>query len=232
MSVQNVGDKKAGTDPLAALRSENRAKDEKRGGISEVQSRFMTLLTAQLKNQDPMNPLENAEMTSQLAQMSAVEGIEKLNAMFQKFVDAQTNSLSMQTGLQAANLVGRGVLVPGKAMTLTDAGAVGGVDLAKDAANVNVVVRSASGVEVAKLELGTLKAGSHNFTWDGKAANGEQAAKGQYTIEVQASNGEQPVQATALQLGQVTGVVRGAYRTDLQVGSLGIFNLDAVKQIV
>ena len=74
------------TDPLYDLRTENQVKSAAKGAVEEMQTRFMSLLTAQLKNQDPMNPLDNAEMTSQLAQMSTVEGIERLNSLFQKFV--------------------------------------------------------------------------------------------------------------------------------------------------
>ena len=90
----------------------------------DMNARFLTLLTTQLKNQDPLNPMENAEVTSQLAQMSTVDGIERLNKMFQSFVDNQSASDSMQ----AAALVGRGVLVEGRKLSLTESGAIGGFD--------------------------------------------------------------------------------------------------------
>ena len=71
---------------------------------------FLTLLTTQLQNQDPMSPMENAELTSQLAQMSTVEGIEKLNTMMTQLLASQESS----EGLQASTLIGRGVLVEGR----------------------------------------------------------------------------------------------------------------------
>ena len=69
----------------------------------DMNARFLTLLTTQLKNQDPLNPLDNAEVTSQLAQISTVSGIEKLNATLQTLLDGMSVSQTTLT----ANLVGR-----------------------------------------------------------------------------------------------------------------------------
>ena len=85
----------------------NTREESKASASGDMNSRFLTLLTTQLKNQDPLNPMENAEVTSQLAQMSTVDGIERLNKMFQSFVDGQ----SAYDSMRAAALVGRGVLV-------------------------------------------------------------------------------------------------------------------------
>ena len=130
------------TDPLYDLRTENQVKSAAKGAVEEMQTRFMSLLTAQLKNQDPMNPLDNAEMTSQLAQMSTVEGIERLNSMFQKFVDAQIQSQIDTLSLQAVNLVGHGALVKGDNLTLTDEGGVAGFRLEDKAVSVTVTITS------------------------------------------------------------------------------------------
>ena len=105
---------------LANINTREKAADAT--ASEDMNARFLTLLTTQLKNQDPLNPMENAEVTSQLAQMSTVDGIERLNKMFQSFVDGQ----SAYDSMQAAALVGRGVLVEGKKLTLTESGAVGG----------------------------------------------------------------------------------------------------------
>jgi flagellar basal-body rod modification protein FlgD len=85
---------------------------------------------------------------------------------------------------------------------------------------------------VRSLDLGSLDAGSHNFVWDGKADDGQTAQPGMYKIKVEAKSGSDTVNASPLQLGQVTGVVKGPKSTDLQVGDLGIFTLDEVKQII
>ena len=78
---------------------------------AEGEQRFLRLLVTQLGNQDPLNPLDNAQLTSQLAQMSTVSGIEKLNAAFSALV---AQSASSQV-LQSASLIGRSVMLPGDA---------------------------------------------------------------------------------------------------------------------
>lgn len=192
------------------------------------QSRFLTLLTAQLKNQDPMNPLDNAQVTSQLAQISTVDGIERLNAMLASMVEGQETSGAMQ----AAALVGRGVLIPGKGLTLSDAGSLGGFSLAGPADKVTLNITDANGLEVAAVDLGAFDAGTHNFQWDGSTLDGSRAANGKYTVSIAATVGEERVGADALQLGAVTSVIRGPQGTDLQVGDLGIFKMSEIKQIL
>lgn len=189
---------------------------------------FLKLLTTQLQNQDPLNPMENAEITSQLAQLSTVEGIEKLNAMMSKLVSAQENS----DGLAAAALVGRGVLVEGKNLYLTEAGAVGGFELDGPADKVVLSIRDANGIEVSTVELAGVDAGSHNYIWDGSAKDGSRAADGLYAVSVTAVQGNDSVVSRALQFGAVTSVIRGASSTDLQVGDLGIFKMADIKQIL
>src|SRR5690606_15321908 len=193
----------------------------------DAQTRFLTLLTTQLRNQDPMNPMENAEMTSQLAQMSTVDGIERLNAMFQQLLAGQESAEAMQ----AAALVGRGVLVEGNSMVLTEAGGIGGFEVPAGADRVTLSIRDASGLEVATVDFEGVEPGNHNYVWDGTTLDGSTAAPGLYTVKVTATTGGEPVEVSALQFGQVTGVIRGPKSTDLQVGSLGIFQFNDIKQI-
>ena len=192
------------------------------------ESRFLTLLTTQLRNQDPMNPMENAEITSQLAQMSTVDGIERLNKMFQAFVDAQDTSDSMQ----AAALVGHGVLVEGRKLALTSAGAVGGFEVDGAADKVVLSIKDATGLEVNQMTFADVAAGSHNFTWDGTTRDGSRAADGVYTIEIGATQDGKAVTGRSLEFGAVSSVIRGPGGTDFQVGSLGIFKFDDIKQIL
>lgn len=189
---------------------------------------FLTLLTTQLKNQDPMNPMENAELTSQLAQLSTVEGIEKLNTLMGQLLDSQSSGES----LQAASLVGRGVLVEGKGLQLTEAGAVGGFELDGPADSVVLSIKDSSGLEVASVTVTDVAAGSQNFIWDGTATDGSRAADGKYTVSVTATQGEDNVVARTLEFGSVSSVIRGPSSTDLQVGSLGIFKVADIKQIL
>ncbi|MCV2216766.1 flagellar hook assembly protein FlgD [Thauera sp. Sel9] len=194
----------------------------------DMQGRFLKLLTTQLRNQDPMNPMENAELTSQLAQMSTVDGIERLNKMVQSFFDSQASA----EGINAAALIGRGVLVEGQQMVLTEAGGIGGFEIDGPADRVTLTVTDSSGLPVKQMVFDSIEAGSHNFIWDGTAEDGSRAADGVYTLSLSATLGDEKVQGRTLQFGPVTSVVRGPRGADLQVGDLGLFKLDDIKQIL
>ena len=205
-----------------------RAEAPKASAQDDAQNRFLTLLTTQLKNQDPLNPLDNAQVTSQLAQISTVDGIERLNSMLGQLMEGQQSS----EALQAAQLVGRGVLVPGKGLTLGEQGALGGFMLDAGADKVVVSINDANGLEIASVDLGAHEAGTHSFQWDGTAIDGTAAVTGAYVMNVLATSGDDKVGATALELGQVSSVIRGPKSVDLQVGALGIFQLSEIQQIL
>ena len=194
----------------------------------DMGARFLTLLTTQLKNQDPLSPMENAEVTSQLAQMSTVDGIERLNSMFKAFLEGQSANDSMQ----AAALVGRGVLVEGKHLALTEAGAIGGFELDGAADKVVLSIKDAAGLEVKQIQIDDLEAGSQNFVWDGTANDGARAADGVYTLDLSATLDGEKVTGRSLEFGAVTSVIRGPKGTDFQVGTLGVFKYDDIKQIL
>ena len=134
--------------------------------------------------------------------------------------------------MQAAALVGRGVLVPGKGMILTDAGGIGGFELNQPADKVVLSIKDANGLEVTQIELRDVEAGSHNYVWDGTTRDGSEAAEGRYSVSISATLGGEDVGAKELEFGQVSGVIRGPRGTDLQVGALGIYTFDDIKQIL
>jgi flagellar basal-body rod modification protein FlgD len=193
---------------------------------TDAQNRFLKLLTTQLKNQDPLNPMDNAQMTSQLAQISTVDGIEKLNATLQKLV---SNSVDAEA-TQAAGLVGHKVMVAGSALQLGASGALGGVDLTA-AADVVVTVKDPNGLVMRTLNLGSLDAGTHNFTWDGKTDAGAAAVNGAYSISVAAKRGTDTVPAAALELASVVSINRSSQGVTLDLGQLGLAKMTDVKQI-
>jgi flagellar basal-body rod modification protein FlgD len=224
MSTVSDTSKTAAESVLADL---SRKKDET-SKTEDSQTRFLTLLTAQLKNQDPMDPMDNAQVTSQLAQISTVDGIERLNIMLGKIMEGQQSS----EALQAAELVGRGVLVPGKGLLLTDQGAVGGFALDTPADKVTLSIRDANGLDVAEIDLGAFDTGTHNFQWDGTSMDGSRAADGKYTVTISAATAGEPVNAEMLEFGAVTSVVRGPKSIDLQLGDMGIFKMSDIRQIL
>ena len=116
---------------------------------NEVQDRFLKLLVTQMRNQDPLNPLDNAQVTSQLAQLSTVSGVDKLNTTLQNLSSALLASQS----LQSASLVGRDVVAGGSRLSLTSSGAAAGMDLKQAADRVTVSILGPDGNVVRTLEL-------------------------------------------------------------------------------
>ncbi len=200
---------------------------EETGSTTELSDRFLTLLVTQLKNQDPMNPMENAELTTQLAQMSTVEGVNKLNTT----LDGLVSQFKSNQVMQGAALVGRQVLAEGDALRLGSAGAAGGAGLASKADSVKVKVLDAGGALVQTLDLGKQDAGLVRFVWDGKDAGGVSQAEGDYRFQVEASAAGKPVAASTYALGNVLSVSLNDNEMDVEVSGLGARGLDQIRQI-
>ncbi len=198
-----------------------------------AQDRFMTLLVTQMKNQDPLNPLDNAQVTSQLAQLSTVTGIDKLNDTMQ----AMMASSQAAQSLQAASMIGHGVLVPGTSLTLAGGKAVFGAELASAADAVQVTISDGAGNPVRVLELGARPAGTLALAWDGKTTTGASAPDGSYQIQVSATRGGQPLKAAALGFGEVISVSTGGSGSSASVrlnlsGAAGAVSINDVRQIL
>lgn len=194
----------------------------------DSQTRFLKLLTAQLKNQDPMNPMDNAQMTSQLAQLDTVSGIERLNTTLNSLVDSLGNSQSMQ----AAELIGKTVLVSGSQLALANGAAYGGINLATAADSVTIHILNSAGTEIQTETLGAQSAGVIDFSWDGKASDGTTAADGNYKFTVEASQGGKAVTVDALQVGTVSALTKTSSGFQLDLGTLGNFDYKDVQQVL
>ncbi len=198
-------------------------------GVQADQDKFMTLLVTQLKNQDPLNPLDNAQVTSQLAQLSTVTGINKLNST----VESLKSSYQASESMAATSLINHGVLAPGKSLALTSGKAIFGVDLASGADSVKVDIQNASGKVVHSITMNAVDAGTLPLVWDGKLDDGSTAADGQYAIAVTATAGGKVLKdATALTFGTVASVSTGAAGVKLNVPSIGQLSMADIKQVL
>jgi flagellar basal-body rod modification protein FlgD len=150
----------------------------------DMGERFLKLLMVQVQNQDPMNPLDNAQLTTQMAQINTVGGIEKLNDSMSKMLTklSALDNLSGLSGLQgslqdlagqmrqsqtvqAAGLVGRDVWVGGNALQVRDGAARGSFELRSAANAVTVDVLGASGRVLGQVDLGARSKGRTDFSW-------------------------------------------------------------------
>lgn len=215
-------------DPLATLSQSTQSNPQKKG-VDTGQDRFLTLLITQLRNQDPLSPLDNAQLTSQLAQISTVQGIEKLNAT----LAALAGNFEAGQSLQAAGLVGRQVLVSGDTLELGPAGALGGFSLPQAADRLAISVTDASGIVVHRVELGAQAAGTQVFGWDGLTDSGARGVDGRYRFTVSAQANGKAVMAETQSLGRVDGVTRNSDGvTILNLGSLGDKPFADIKRIM
>lgn len=195
---------------------------------ADTQDRFLKLLVTQMKNQDPLNPMDNAQVTSQMAQLSTVTGIDKLNVTLQALSDSMLPSQS----LQAATMIGHGVLVPGKGIDLSSGNGYGGIDLTQSVDKVDIAIYDQAGALVRNMQLGAQPAGLVNWQWDGRNEAGASVADGSYTFAVTATQAGNAVDAAALQFGMVSSVTQGKQGVALRVGQLDDIALSQVRQIL
>jgi flagellar basal-body rod modification protein FlgD len=202
--------------------------------------KFMTLLVTQLKNQDPLNPLDNAQITSQLAQLSTVTGVNKLNATLESLKASYQSSEAMS----ATNLIGHGVLVEGNYANLTGSKAILGVELATPADNVQVIITDPrTGKDVQAIDLGPQQAGTVPLAWDGvpdpnqiDSTTGKPVtlADGHYTFRVVATRAGQPLtDAKGLAFDSVASVTTGgADGVKLNLPVKGQVAMADIKQVL
>ncbi len=210
------------------LETMNGTKNTSSDTIKDAQDRFMTLLVTQMKNQDPLNPMDNAQVTSQLAQLSTVTGINQLNETLQSMM-MQTQSNQM---LQASNMIGRVVTVEGNGVQLSKGQAVFGMSLPSAADSVNVTIKDSAGNIVRELALGRQGSGEKTLQWDGNTNDGKAMKDGQYRFEIKATLGGKAVVATPISYDTVNSVsTSSATGVQLNLLMAGTKGLDVVKEI-
>jgi flagellar basal-body rod modification protein FlgD len=193
-----------------------------------VQDRFLKLLVTQMKNQDPLNPMDNAQVTSQMAQLSTVSGIDKLNTTLQ----ALSSSMTATQSLNATNMIGRSVLVPGNKMEVTGGQGFGGINLTQSVDSLKLSIKDAAGALVRTIDLGAQQAGIVPIAWNGLTDSGTQAVDGSYQITASAVLAGQSSTPVTLSFGMVNAVTQGAQGAQLEIGQLGAFALADIKQIM
>ena len=204
------------TDPTSLASSGSSGADAP--GSSD---RFLKLLVAQMQNQDPLNPMDNAQVTSQMAQINTVNGIEKLNTTVHGL---STQFMQMQA-LQGATLVGRDVIVPGNKMDIADGVGQGGFELTSPADAVKVEVLNAGGRVIDTLHLGAQTSGMHSFDWDASKAGTDT----NLTFRVTATSGATTLSSTPLMRDKVDAVSTAGDTLTLELESSGSVPYSKIK---
>lgn len=185
-----------------------------------AQDRFLKLLVAQLNNQDPMNPMDNAEMTTQMAQINTVVGINELNST----MEAMSSQFTAMQVLQGTSMIGRTVLSEGSSLgTPVEKISTAAFDLSGTAADVKVNIKTAAGTVVDTVSLGALDGGRHYFAWDSSKYAGDVSS---LRFEVASTNGTAKVANTPLSPSLVvaTSTTDGALTLELENGESLAYN--------
>ncbi|MEX3935580.1 flagellar hook assembly protein FlgD [Paraburkholderia phymatum] len=172
---------------------------------SDLQNTFLQLLIAQMKNQDPTNPMDSSQMTSQLAQINTVTGIQQLNTSLTSLASQLTTN--QQT--QAANLISTTVLAPGDSFSVASGKATGfGVTLASGATDVQITVKNSAGQVVNTIDLGKQSAGTIPIGWTPVDKSGNALPDGTYTFTATSTSGSGTGSPATLSAATVQGVIK------------------------
>ncbi len=206
MSVDAIG---AATSSLTSSRN----------SIADNFDTFLSLLTTQLKNQNPLDPLDTNQFTSQMVQFTSVEQQLKTNEFLEALVVSNMNS----TYTQAVSFIGQQVTSSGSSSQLSDGQATWNYDVDRNAENAVITITDSFG-NVVNTEEAALVAGEGQYSWDGKDSNGAQLPDGAYTITIDArdTNGTY-VPVTTQMSGVVTGVDLSESEPVLIVGGARIY---------
>ncbi len=194
------------------------------------QADFLSLMTAQLQNQDPMAPMENGEFIAQMAQFSMVSGIDQMNNSMGSLAD----SMQSNRALEASIMVGKEVLAPTDRLSISGEGSVsGGVDLKNTVSDLSIQISKPNGELVQTLQLGPQGQGIARFSWDGKDTRGNPVSPGNYVVSASTKLGSESSTAQTLIRGNVNSVTMGgdAGGMMLNVAGVGQVTLGQIKEI-
>jgi flagellar basal-body rod modification protein FlgD len=222
------------TDPIAQYAAQTQAslaaaqtkKSANNLGIDE----FLTLMTTQLKNQDPMKPLDGTAFIAQLAQFGTVSGIQEM----QTSMETLAASLRSTQALNGASLVGREILAPTDSIIHTEGVSVSGeIEVPEGVSTVDIRITDSAGEVVRQMTVPATD-DIARFTWDGLRDNGVAAGSGEYAIEAIGSIGAESESLSVLLSGRVSSVsidANGAGLT-LNTGALGPVSMADVRRVM
>jgi len=187
------------------------------------QDRFLKLLITQIQNQDPLSPMDNAQVTSQIAQINTVKGIQELNTTVQSL----SGQFTQMQALQSASLVGRDVVVPGNVLDINNGIGQGGFELSGAADSVKVEILSPAGKVLDTMSLGAASAGSHSFDWSAGTATNDSGLR----FRVTATSGSVSSTPTMLMRDRVNAINTSGNTLNLELQNAGSLPYSSVRAL-
>ncbi len=230
LSQYAIGNQTAVSGANASSSASNAAQAVASATQSLGENDFLTMMMAQLKNQDPLNPMDNTQFVAQLAQFSQVQGIQNMNTT----MTSLSQSMTSNQALQASSLIGKQVYVPSASTSYSGQGGLTGQYVLPQASSgVDVTISDSSGSVIKNIPLGSQAAGTNNFSWDGTNNQGVAVPAGTYSVAVSAPVGGKTTQLSTNLPASVNSVSfsgsGGAVQLNLQ--GMGSVPLTSVTQI-
>ena len=170
-------------DPAAANKPKDTNPNTGTSAADQTQN-FLTLLIAQIKNQDPMSPMDASTMTAQMSQLNMVSSMGTMNTSMQ----AMLSQMQSANFMNQAALIGHSPMVSGNAINYSGGEVMLGANLENPLQGVVATIKDASGNIVGTADLGNLNSGMTNFIFDGVDASGEAMPNGIYRVEISGKN--------------------------------------------
>jgi len=186
-------------------------------GLAETFDTFLALLTTQLQNQDPLDPMKSEEFTQQLVQFSGVEQAINTNKKLDDMIQLQTgNQLT-----SAVSYIGKTVEVLSDQLLLRDGASEITYGLDGKASKTTITIINEDGDTVRTVN-GNTDSGRHEFVWDGKDNAGNTVPDGVYSFTVIAVGSEdETIDTVTAAVGKVTGIEAVDGTVTLNIGELG-----------
>ncbi|RKZ79232.1 MAG: flagellar hook assembly protein FlgD [Gammaproteobacteria bacterium] len=214
MAIDGIGSNPY--DALGLVNSSKTAEENEQGAL--LMEDYLSLMTEQLKNQDPLAPMDNGDFLGQIAQFAAVSGIGDLNNSFSDF----SSSMQSDQALQGSALVGHSVLVPSSLGTMTAAeGLKGQINVIEPVTDLKVQIYSEAGSLVKTIDMGSA-AGYTNFTWNGFDDNDQALTPGVYQFKATGTLGGDNVAFATATVAKVESVLVGSGSQGLTMNLAGI----------
>ena len=205
--------------------AEKQAKPGDGEKLSETYNTFLRMLTTQMQNQDPLDPMDSSKFTDQLVQYSSVEQQIKSNERLDKLIGMQSGNATTA----AVGMIGKEIETSGDALTLDGGTAEFAYELGGERDSTAIQVLDSSGQIVRRMS-GETEAGRHTGSWDGKSDTGADLPDGDYRLVVAGVEGEEVTSASTFTYQRVTGVETTGEGIELVVGE-GKVSLDDVRAI-
>ncbi|QFQ32510.1 flagellar hook assembly protein FlgD [Buchnera aphidicola (Aphis fabae)] len=194
----------------------------------DLQNNFLSLLIAQIKNQDPTDPIKNTELTSQLAQINTATGIERLNNTVGNFSD----KINQNQNIQISSLIGHRVMIPSSQIVHTkDINTEFGIDLISYATSVEIKILDGKGKVLHVKKINNTEPGVYSFIWDGLDLDKKTVPTGKYNVSVVAKNKDKDIPIQILCEALVHSIITSSRDPIIDLGVMGTTTLSKIRKI-